>query len=72
MIIAILVRESLADSVEDIGGKMVKLGEHWGAECKAPLGEPGKRVTYSLPDPKTVRYTIKDYLERPSAYQKRR
>jgi len=73
MIIAILFDEFPDGfSADDIVKKTSVVRDGWGAECKSPLGDASHRVTYALPDRKTVRNAIKDYLERPSVYPKGR
>jgi hypothetical protein len=73
MVIAIL-RDMYPDgfSADDVPGKMISLAKRWGAECEAPLGDPGCKGTYKLPHQKTIGRIIKDYHERPEAYPSRR
>jgi hypothetical protein len=69
MIVAIL-RAEFGDNftTDDIRGKTKVVAVRWDAERKAPLGDESRRNDYSMPSYKTVEYTIKDYLRRPSAY----
>jgi len=73
MIIAIL-RRAFPDgfTTDDIAGKTGIVCNGWKAECKAPLGNAEGPVSYEVPDRMTVTRTIRNYLERPEAYQRRR
>src|SRR5262249_9853032 len=71
MIVHILCDEFSDDfSDDDIAGKTGVVRGHWEVECKAPLGDASRRVTYALPDRKTVRTTIRDYVARSETYLK--
>jgi len=69
MIIAILCRAfPNGFTADDIAGKTGIVRDGWKAECKTPLGNARKPVSYGPPDRKTVRTAIRDYLTRPGAY----
>src|SRR5262249_46200845 len=69
MIIAVLRRKFPGGfSDDDIPGKVKVVCDGWRAECRAPLGDDSRPVSYDVPNRMMVLRTIRDYLERPSAY----